>query len=155
MNIPRTVEEDISKGWRFRVGMFLFVLGWLCPLFIPLVTASSLEADIKTLLSGLLLVGAPELFSFCSIVILGKAGFNLLKQKTFALLRRAAPSAEVSRFRYRVGLFMMLLHVINANLIFYAPDLIPGYMEHRLTMNLAADFLFLPPLIMKLDRRAS
>ena len=139
-------EEDITRGWRFRLGMFFFILGWICPLFIPVVTTADIEAETKTLLSGLLLVGAPELFSFISIIILGKAGFNLLKQKAFALLRRAAPSAQVSRFRYRVGLFMIMLHVINAQFIFYAPDMIPGYMEHRLTINLTADLLFVVTL---------
>jgi hypothetical protein len=41
---------------------------------------------------------------------------------------------------------MLLLHVIYANFIFYAPELIPGYSENRITMNLIADFLFLVAL---------
>ena len=59
---------------------------------------------MKSFVSGALLIGAPEVFSLVSIAILGKDGFNYLKEKIFALLRRAAPSAKVSRTRYRIGL---------------------------------------------------
>jgi hypothetical protein len=38
---------------------------------------------------------------------------------------------------------MLLLHVVYANFIFYAPEIIPGYLESRLPMNLLANLLFL------------
>lgn len=102
--------------------------------------------ETKTLLSGFLLIGVPEIFSVISIVILGKSGFEYIKTRAFGLLKRVVPQGEVSRARYRIGLVMLLLHVIHANLTFYAPDLIPGYDEARISMNLAADFLFLVTL---------
>jgi hypothetical protein len=49
--------------------------------------------------------------------------------------------------RYRIGLFMLLLHIVYANLISYAPDLVPGYLDARITMNVTADFLFLLTLL--------
>ena len=117
----------------------LFVAGWTCPLFIPLVSYADISTQTKTLVSGFLLIGAPEIFTLLSIFILGKSGFNFIKQQVFALLRRAAPSGQVSRIRYRAGLFMLLLHIVYANFTFYAPELIPGYSEIRISMNLAAD----------------
>ena len=136
-------EERAPEGWRFRLGLLLFVAGWICPLFIPLVTYASIPTQTKTLLSGFLLIGAPEIFTILSVIILGKPGFNFIKKKMFSFFRKAAPGNEVSRTRYKVGLFMVLLHVIYAKFTFYAPDLIPGYSENRITMNLIADFLFL------------
>jgi hypothetical protein len=133
-------------GWRFRLGLFFFVLGWICPLFIPLLTFLSISNETKALLTGVLLIGAPEVFSVVSIIILGKSGFEYIKSKVFSFIRRAAPHGQVSRFRYRVGLTMLLLHVIFANLIFYAPDLITGYGENRLAVNLVAEFLFIVTL---------
>ena len=41
--------------------------------------------------SAVLLLGIPELAIFVSVVILGKSGFIYLKQKLFALFKRAAP----------------------------------------------------------------
>ena len=41
---------------------------------------------------------------------------------------------------------MLLLHVIYANLTFYAPDIILVYSDNRITMNLIADLLFIVTL---------
>jgi hypothetical protein len=139
-------ERYTPTGWRFRLGLIFFVLAWICPLFVPFVTHSDLPVETKTVLSGFLLLGVPEIFSVISIVILGKSGFDYIKSKVFAFLKLVVPRGEVSRARYRVGLFMLLLHVLYANLTFYAPDLIPGYSEAHITMNLIADFLFLVTL---------
>ncbi len=117
--------------------------GWIFPLFIPLVTSSSLSTEWKTGLSGFLLVVGPELLSVAAIAILGKDGFNYLKEKVFGFLKRAAPSAKVSRTRYRVGLGIWALLVVYGWLVSYAPHLVPAYVEHRLALNLTADFIFI------------
>ena len=129
-------------GWRLRIGISLFVLGWVCPLFIPLVTASDLSTGWKTTLSGLLLVGAPEVFGFAAIFLLGKPGFNFIKSKVMVFLKRYGAPREVSRARYRFGLTILILVNIFGVFIYYAPDLIPGYSENRLALNLMAELLF-------------
>lgn len=133
-------------GWRFRLGLTFFALGWICPLFVPLVTSSSLSTETKTLLSGLLIIGVPEIFSVISIVFLGKDGFNYIKERIFTLLKKIVPQGEVSRTRYRIGLLMLFFHVIYANLIFYSPHLIKGYDTNSMVMNMCADVLFIVTL---------
>ncbi len=133
-------------GWHFRLGVTFFALGWICPLFIPLVTNSNLSTETKTFLSGFLLIGVPEIFSVISIVFLGKDGFNYIKERIFTFLKRIVPQGEVSRTRYRIGLVMLFLHVIYANLIFYSPHLIKGYAENSIVMNVCAEVLFIVTL---------
>jgi hypothetical protein len=135
-----------TASWRYRTGVTLIAIGWICPLFIPLVTKSTLTTEWKTVLSGILLVGGPEVLSVLAIAILGKDGFNFLKEKVFALLRRAAPTAKVSRTRYRAGLAMWAFLFIYGSFVWYAPHLVPGYTEHRIALNLTADFLFIVSL---------
>ncbi len=142
---PRLPHETFSRG-RLYAGFVVFAIGWLCPLLIPLIFASELAAAWKTLLSGFLMVGAPEVLSLLAIVILGKAGFNYLKARVLSFVRRAAPRARVSRTRYRIGLFLLLPHVVFAYLTFYAPEIIPGYDVYRVPMNLTADALFIVTL---------
>jgi hypothetical protein len=137
---------NFAASWRFRIGVALIVIGWICPLFIPLVTKSTLSTEWKTALSGFLLVVGPEVLSLLAIAILGKDGFNYLKENVFALLRRAAPAAKVSRARYRAGLAIWALLFVYGSFVWYAPDLVPGYSEHRIAMNLTADFLFIVSL---------
>ena len=136
----------LTASWRFRLGVALIAIGWICPLFIPLVTNSTLSTEWKTALSGFLLVIGPEVLSLLAIAILGKDGFNYLKEKVFALLRRAAPSAKVSRTRYRAGLFIWAFLFVYGSFVLYAPHLIPGYAEHRIALNLTTDFLFIVSL---------
>jgi len=138
------VQEQST--WRFKVGVGLFVLGWICPLFIPLVALLELPPETKAFLSGALLIGGPEVLSLISIALLGRDGFNLIKSKAFALIKRAAPSSAVSRLRYRIGLLLLVPHVLYANFIFYASGLIPFYGQHSLQMNLIADALFIATL---------
>jgi hypothetical protein len=88
----------------------------------------------------------PEIFSLISIVILGKSGFDYIKTKVFTFLKLVVPQGPVSRTRYTIGLVMLLLHLVYANFTFYAPGLIPGYAEDRISFNLIADFLFLVTL---------
>jgi len=133
-------------SWRFRTGVALISIGWICPLFIPFVTKSTLSTEWKTALSGFLLVVGPEVLSILAIAILGKDGFNYLKEKVFALFRRAAPTAKVSRTRYRAGLAIWALLFIYGTFVWYAPHLVPGYSEHRIALNLTADFLFIVSL---------
>jgi hypothetical protein len=133
-------------GWRFRLGLTFFALGWICPLFVPLVTSSSLSTEAKTLFSGILIVGVPEIFSVISIVFLGKDGFNYIKERIFTFLKRIVPKGEVSRIRYRIGLVLLFFHVIYANLIFYSPHLIKGYAANSMVMNMCADVLFIVTL---------
>ncbi len=146
MTESKTIKQPAPTGWRFRFGLSFFVLGWICPLFVPFVTRSNLSTEIKTIISGVILIGGPEILSVISIIFLGKSGFNYIKSKVFAFLKLAMPRGKVSRVRYRIGLLMLLLHVINANLIFYAPHLILGYAEHRIAMGLIADLLFVVTL---------
>jgi hypothetical protein len=133
-------------GWRFRLGLTFFVLGWICPLFVPLVTRSNLSTEAKTIFSGILLVGIPEIFSVISIVFLGKDGFNYIKERIFTFFKKIVPQGEVSRTRYRIGLFMLFCHVIYANLIFYSPSFIKGYGENGMVMNVCAEVLFIVTL---------
>ena len=49
------------------VGGTLFVLGWLCPLFVPVVAASNLPTAWKAVASGALLIGLPELLTVAAM----------------------------------------------------------------------------------------
>lgn len=78
--------EQPPPAWRFQVGILFFMLGLLSPLFIPLVTATNLSTAWKTTLSGLFMLGVPELFWLVAAAIMGKSGFHHLKIKVFGAL---------------------------------------------------------------------
>ena len=132
--------------WRFRLGIFFFVLSLISPVFIPLISATGLPIEWKTALSGLLVVGIPQLLTLLAIVFLGKSGFNYIKERMFGFLKRYALPSTVSRTRYHIGLFMFLLPLLFGWLAPYAPQLLPGYEAHRFFVNFTGDLLLLTSL---------
>ncbi len=132
---------------RLTLGGGIFVVGLLCPLAIPWVANSGLPVGWKAVLSGLLLLGIPELLMLVAAAVLGKSGFHFLKGLLFAFFKRHAIPKEVSPTRYRIGLVMFLVPMLWGWLTPYVAHGIPGYEGHRLEVGLLGDLLLLSSLI--------
>jgi hypothetical protein len=147
MNQPTASKADQPRaGWRFRLGLTILVVGWLSPLLIPLVTRTSLATEWKTIISGLLAVGIPEVFTVTAIAIMGKSGYSLIKERIFSFMKKHGPPDRVSLTRYRIGLVMFVLPVIFGWLGPYGAHHIPGYEMHRLVVSLIGDLMFVTSL---------
>ena len=129
--------------WRLRLGLILFVVGFLSPLLIPLVTASELPTKWKAVISGALAVGIPELFSIVAIAIMGKPGYNYIKSRFFVFLKKHGPPDKVSPIRYRIGLVMFALPILFGWLAPYVPTVIPGYDLQGLIVNIIGDTMLI------------
>lgn len=143
-NMDNTEQPPLS--WRFRIGFSLFILGFFSPLCIPLVMATSLSTAWKTTISGLLMLGIPELFWLVAAGIMGKPGFNYLKAKVFGAFKRYALPESVSRTRYRLGLVMLVIPLFYGWLEPYAFHLLSGYAKHQVFLAIAGDVLLLASL---------
>lgn len=130
-------------GWRFRLGLTVLIVGWLSPLLIPLVTRTSLATEWKTIISGLLAVGIPEVFTVAAIAIMGKSGYDLIKARIFGFLKKHGPPDRVSPTRYRIGLAVFVLPILFGWLGPYGAHHIPGYEAHRLVVSVIGDLMFI------------
>ena len=141
-----TADDQIRPGWRFHTGIILFALGLISPVFIPLVTATTLPTSWKTALSGLLMLHIPELLWVAAAAIMGKAGFKFIKGKFWGFFKKMAPPDEVGPARYRVGLVMFSLPVLFGWFGPYVAHWIPRYEDYHLTANLIGDGLLVTSL---------
>jgi len=141
---PKT--DQPKAGWRFRLGLTILVVGWLSPLLIPLVTRTALAAEWKAIISGLLAVGIPEVLTVAAIAIMGKSGYNLIKERIFSFMKKHGPPDRVSLTRYRIGLVMFVLPIAFAWLGPYGAHMIPGYPAHRFVVSLIGDVMFVAGL---------
>jgi hypothetical protein len=125
----------------------IFVAGFCSPLLVPLVARTSLPAAWKTTLSGLLLLGIPELFTLIAAAVLGKQGFDYLKghiKRAFGrFFKKHGPPEAVSRRRYRIGLVMFTVPIVLGWMTPYAFHHLPGYEEYRLLYGLSGDVLLI------------
>jgi len=101
--------ERKPPTWRMSVALALWVGGFFLPLLIPLVATLPMPLATRTALSGLLLLGLPQLLTVVAIALVGKSGFHYLMEQLFGAARRLGPPAHVSRLRYRIGLVMLFL----------------------------------------------
>lgn len=138
--------EQPRQGLRFRLGLAVLIVGWLSPLLIPVVTRTSIATEWKAIISGLLAVGIPEVFTVAAIAILGKSGFNLIKERIFSFLKKHGPPDQVSLTRYRIGLVMFVLPIVFGWLGPYGAHNIPGYETHRLVVSVIGDLMFVASL---------
>jgi hypothetical protein len=143
MTQAATIREQPTVGWRFWVGVIFFALGFICPLFIPLVTASDISTSWKAILSGVLMLGIPELLWIIAVAFMGKEGFNYIKTRIFGFLKQYAPPDRVSKTRYRIGLVMFIVPLFFGWLGPYFTYKISGYETYRFIVNLAGDVVFL------------
>lgn len=106
-----TIIEKPTKS-RLILGGIVFVSGFISPLFIPLVLQSNWSAAVKSLISGVLALGVPEVFMVIAIAIMGKSGFHFLKEKIYGWMKKHGPPDRVSLMRYRIGLMMFTISIL-------------------------------------------
>lgn len=74
--------------------------------------ASKTKIVIGSIVLGLLAFGIPELCMLIALCIVGKQGYEFLKQKLSKYLKPFARKGLVSQTRYQVGLFMFCVPII-------------------------------------------
>ena len=106
---PASSPAPPPPGWRLNLGVALFLLSLFCPLGVPLVALTNLSLAWKATISGILMLGGPEVLALLAVVFLGKSGFVYLKAKAYGLFKQYALPREVSRGRYRLGLALFIV----------------------------------------------
>ena len=128
---------------RLTIGGAVIVVGFLSPLLIPLVASTNWSIGLKSAVSGLLALGIPEVLMIIGIAIVGKDGYQFLKEKLFAFLKRFAPPDFVSPVRYRIGLIMFGLPIVIGWAGPYLFHFIPGLHDLPFWSYTISDFIFI------------
>ena len=101
-DMAQTASPASVPGWRLTLGIALLALSLLGPLIaIPLLSMFGLSAALIASLSGAILIGA-EVLLVAAVAVMGKSGYEYIKDWALGLLRRYGPPAEVSRIMSKV-----------------------------------------------------
>ena len=112
-----TPAADFTKTWRYKVGLFMIIVGNAGIVGAVLMGFMGLGAATV----GAIVVGG-EIVSLASIVFLGKEGFMAIKNKVVAFAK-STYTEPVSQTRHRVGIVMLLTSVATTYLMMiYAWD---------------------------------
>jgi hypothetical protein len=132
-------------GYRFAIGSGLIVCGYAALALVPMVAAADLTFGLKTALTGLIST-TPLLTKIAAIAVMGKAGFNFLKEHIFNFFLRFRPVQRVSPLRYRTGLILFLLPVAGGWLEPFAPGLFVDWSENKIFWSLFGDAILITGL---------
>ena len=142
--MPTTTRP--TAGWRVRLGVIVFALGFLSPLLTPVVAAMALPTRWKVGILGALAVGIPEVMTVIAAAIMGKVGFLHIKERLLGFFKKYGPADRVSPLRYRIGLLMFVIPLLFGWLAPYVSHIIPGYEANRFWVSLVGDLMFVSSL---------
>ena len=145
MTPPSSIHPTLSTQ-RLALGGALFVAGLLAPLLIPWVVASGLPTAWKASLSGLLMVGVPDLFGLAAVAILGKEGYTYMKRRLASRIRPAQPPEPVTARRHRIGLTMFATSVLAGWALPYGTAWEPSLHEAEVWVAAGVNVVFLASL---------
>lgn len=137
-NTSVTEKPPIRK---LIIGTIIFVLGFLSPVLIPWVLSTNWPDGLKAVVSGLLAFGIPEIFMILAVAVMGKEGFNYVMKGLGRYLKPLAPPDEVSKTRYKIGLFMFFIPIVFGFLAPYFSNHLHFIEKHELYYNIAGDVL--------------
>ena len=134
------------KKVKLYLGIFLFVLACVVPLFGFWVATLNLPLALKGTIIGLLTVGGPEVLALLAVAILGKEAFDLIADKAKSYLAKLMPHGSVGKTRYKIGLVLFLLPIVPTYVQGYMPVFLPDASPARLYVNMCADLMFITSL---------
>jgi hypothetical protein len=132
----------LSRG-RLIWGVIVFVVGQATTLLIPFVTASGLTATWKTTLSGVLFFVTPQIGIVLAVGILGKDGYDHVRDIVLRWFKKYGPPETVSLARYRIGLVMFVLPLFFGWIEPYCSYLFPGFEANKITFFITGDVIFI------------
>lgn len=107
---------------RSRIGVFLIVLSFMCPVFGLIIPLFNLSATATTTLVAFFMVGGPEIFLIAGGALAGKEGIDLVKNKIKRLFGLPEGRYSAPRSQYNLALAIMILWFVSLFLPFYIPS---------------------------------
>jgi len=140
----KQLETSLTKNQRLKlnIGALILIIGFMSPLLIPFVVASDLSTSFKSVVSGLLAFGIPEVFMLIAVGIMGKSGYQYLKNKILKFITIVSPD-RVSPLRHRIGVVLFCVPIILGLLQPYLANFIPSLNELPLSAIIGMDLMLL------------
>ena len=135
----------MSPQTRLKLGVALLILGLIMPAGTLLVSVTDWPVAVKTVLSSILLFGF-EIMIIPAVALMGKDNFDRIWAGAMRLLKTLKPAGGVSKRRYTIGLYMLVVPILYAWIASYAPSWLPENYVLRVWVNVGLDLVALASL---------
>jgi hypothetical protein len=135
----------VSSGWRFKVGIALFALMILAWGLIPIEIALGMSAAaVSATVAGIAVVN--KVIFLAAVTVMGKPGFLELKGRVFGYVKDLAPATTVSHTRYRIGLVLFCIPIVQGLLETWSTHIAPQLVGHQLWVDILMNGTFIVSL---------
>ena len=135
----------MSPQTRLKLGVALLIVGLIVPAGTLFVAATDWPVAVKTVLSSIFLFGF-EIMIIPAVALMGKDNFDRIWAGAMRHLKTLKPAGGVSKRRYTIGLYMLVLPTLYAWIASYAPSWLPENYVMRVWVNLGLDVVTLASL---------
>jgi hypothetical protein len=135
----------MSPETRLKLGVTLLIVGLIMPAGTLAVAATAWPIAVKTVLSSILLFGF-EIMIIPAVALMGKDNFDRIWAGAMRFLKTLKPAGGVSKRRYTIGLYMLVVPTLYAWIATYAPSWLPENYVMRVWVNLGLDVVTLASL---------
>ncbi|WP_233233914.1 transporter suffix domain-containing protein [Bordetella sp. LUAb4] len=137
-----SAAADTASGWRFKLGIVLFVLAFAIWLLVPLAGAMGASGARLATLTGAVFLANKVVMVAC-IAVMGKAGFQRLKAAAFGHAKRLAPVKTVGPTRHAIGLVMFSVPLLSSVLAPYISRVWPDSDQSMWQIQVLGDVVLL------------
>ncbi len=135
----------MSANMRLKLGVALLVIGLIMPFCAFLVAGTDWPAAVKTVVSGILVLGF-EILMFPAIALMGKENFDRIIARVMGVLKMLKPASTVNRSRYTIGLVLLVVPILLSWITSYVPSWLTEGNAARLWINLGLDLIVVTSL---------
>jgi hypothetical protein len=135
----------MSPESRLKLGVTLLIVGLIMPAGTLAVAATDWPLAVKAVLSSILLFGF-EIMIIPAVALMGKDNFDRIWAGAMRHLKTLKPAGGVSKRRYTIGLYMLVVPTLYVWIASYAPSWLPEDYVMRVWVNLGLDVVTLASL---------
>ena len=104
VNIMKQRERVTNNSVKYKVGLVLIAFSCFMPFFAFIIPFLGLPITVTAVISGIIIVGGPELFFIIGVFLAGKEGVQFVKKKLWK------PAGKV---RYMTGVVLFVICILT------------------------------------------
>ncbi|HEX2448525.1 MAG TPA: hypothetical protein VHK26_10130 [Methyloceanibacter sp.] len=131
-----------AGGWRFRLGIICFIAAFAIHL-VTLVAMLAGAGPGTVAAIAAMNFALNKILLLATVALLGKSGFNQLKQMVLGAIGRYAPPQEVGPRRYSIGLVLFVIPILIGWVGPYLGDLVPLLRRYSVSAAIVGDIILL------------
>jgi len=131
-----------TDGWRFRLGITCFIVAFGIHLITLIAVIAGAGPGTVAAIAAMNFA-LNKILLLATVAVLGKPGFNRLKQMVLGAIGQYGPPQEVGPTRYTIGLVLFVIPILIGWVGPYLGDMVPLLRRYSVSAAIVGDMILL------------